>query len=272
MKTRELNQNMEIDSVEEAEEILKAAGTEDIFEKAHVHGEVHPNGRWYWDSNVSGGKGDWRVIKKRGEKKDNNDEKGGVVNEIADLAEKFNKTKDVDYFNEANDKISQYCKSNGLIDATKKGYYSMSYSKDRAKEWKERGIDKSKIDKSLKFFKEVADKSNGLFDFYYKGLKDVYDYYNNNSNEETGAKKERKIMENVFKLEDEYYENDEASTEEISKKMQKIIDSNDLSKRDFIRLYVKHGKDFAGGGGITNSDLKDSILNTIDALQLKFKK
>ena len=158
MKTRELNQNMEIDSVEEAEEILKAAGTEDLFEKAHVHGEVHPNGKWYWDSNAAGGKGDWRVIKKQGEKK------------------------------------------------------------------------------------------------------------------ETGAKKERKIMENVFKLEDEYYENDEASTEEISKKMQKIIDSNDLSKRDFIRLYVKHGKDFAGGGGITNSDLKDSVLNTIDALDLKFKK
>lgn len=79
-------------------------------------------------------------------------------------------------------------------------------------------------------------------------------------------------MENVFKLEDEYYENDEASTEEISKKMQKIIDSNDLSKRDFIRLYVKHGKDFAGSGGITNSDLKESVLNTIDALDLKFKK
>ena len=65
MKTRELNQNMEIDSVEEAEEILKAAGTEDLFEKAHVHGEVHPNGKWYWDSNAAGGKGDWRVIKNR---------------------------------------------------------------------------------------------------------------------------------------------------------------------------------------------------------------
>lgn len=63
MKTRQ-NQKNENFSVEEAEEILKAAGTEDIFEKAHVHGEVHPNGKWYWDSQAAGGKGDWRVIKR----------------------------------------------------------------------------------------------------------------------------------------------------------------------------------------------------------------
>lgn len=70
MKTRELNQNMEIDSVEEAEEILKAAGTEDLFEKAHFDGEMHPNGKLVWRSSANNGKGDWRVAKK---KKDNNE-------------------------------------------------------------------------------------------------------------------------------------------------------------------------------------------------------
>jgi len=38
------------------------------FEKAHVHGEVHPNGKWYWNSQVNNGKGDWRVIKKQTKK------------------------------------------------------------------------------------------------------------------------------------------------------------------------------------------------------------
>jgi len=63
MKT--LIQDIKINSVEEAEEILKAAGTEDLFEKAHFDGEIHPNGKWVWRSSANKGKGDWRVIKKK---------------------------------------------------------------------------------------------------------------------------------------------------------------------------------------------------------------
>lgn len=85
MKTRELNQNMEIDSVEEAEEILKAAGTEDLFEKAHYHGEIHKNGKWYWNSQAAGGKGDWRVIKKQGEDKTETKPKEVSVNNITKI-------------------------------------------------------------------------------------------------------------------------------------------------------------------------------------------
>lgn len=59
MKT--LIQDIKINSVEEAEEILKAAGTEDLFEKARTDGEMHPNGRWVWRSSANNGKGDWRV-------------------------------------------------------------------------------------------------------------------------------------------------------------------------------------------------------------------
>lgn len=70
MKT--LIQSIEISSVKEAEEILKAAGTEDLFEKAHFDGEMHPNGKLVWRSSANNGKGDWRVAKK---KKDNNEEK-----------------------------------------------------------------------------------------------------------------------------------------------------------------------------------------------------
>ena len=53
-----------ISSVHEAEEILKAAGTEgDLFEKAHKVGDVHPNGKWVW-TEYKPGKFDWRGIKK----------------------------------------------------------------------------------------------------------------------------------------------------------------------------------------------------------------
>ena len=52
-----------IGSVREAEEILKAAGTEgDLFEKAHKVGDIHPNGKWVW-TEYKPGKFDWRTIK-----------------------------------------------------------------------------------------------------------------------------------------------------------------------------------------------------------------
>lgn len=31
--------------------------------KDHNQGDVHPNGKWYWESSANGGKGDWRTIK-----------------------------------------------------------------------------------------------------------------------------------------------------------------------------------------------------------------
>lgn len=45
-----------------ADNIAKAFGED--FEKAHKDGDIHPNGKWYWNSSASGGKGDWRVIRK----------------------------------------------------------------------------------------------------------------------------------------------------------------------------------------------------------------
>ena len=51
-----------IDSLQEAEDILKAAGEEELFEKAkHQDGDMHPNGKWVWVSSANGGKGDWRT-------------------------------------------------------------------------------------------------------------------------------------------------------------------------------------------------------------------
>ncbi len=256
MKTRELNQNMEIDSVEEAEEILKAAGTEDIFEKAHVHGEVHPNGRWYWDSQASGGKGDWRIIKKqRGENKEETTSGGKGEKDTKKIAEDLADFYENDIVNSKLVKIFEENDRSDIENILSDYYYKNSdMTLFSAKNFAKKVV-----------IPELENRIKG-----YKNENKTSSTKNNKS--ETGANKERKALENFFKLEDEYYENDEASTEEISKKMQKIIDSNDFSKRDFIRLYVKHGKDFAGGGGITNSDLKDSILNTIDILQLKFKK
>lgn len=43
-----------IDEVDEVDE--------NEFEKAHKQGDLHPNGKWYWESSAAGGKGDWRTI------------------------------------------------------------------------------------------------------------------------------------------------------------------------------------------------------------------
>lgn len=60
---RTLIQDIEINSVKEAEEILKSAGTEDLFEKAHQDGDLHPTRPWIWVSSANKGKGDWRMNK-----------------------------------------------------------------------------------------------------------------------------------------------------------------------------------------------------------------
>lgn len=58
----DLISQINISSLQEAEDILKAAGSEDLFEKAkHQDGDMHPNGKWVWVSSANGGKGDWRT-------------------------------------------------------------------------------------------------------------------------------------------------------------------------------------------------------------------
>lgn len=58
----DLISQINIDSIQEAEDILKSAGTEELFEKAkHQDGDMHPNGKWVWVSSANGGKGDWRT-------------------------------------------------------------------------------------------------------------------------------------------------------------------------------------------------------------------
>lgn len=67
----ELIHQLSIGSVDEAIDILKSAGTvdEDLFEKAHQDGDMHPNGKWVWVSSANGGKGDWRTAGGRTHKK-----------------------------------------------------------------------------------------------------------------------------------------------------------------------------------------------------------
>jgi len=48
-------------SWDNAIDLLKSAGSEELFEKAHKDGDMHPNGKWVWVSSAAGGKGDWRV-------------------------------------------------------------------------------------------------------------------------------------------------------------------------------------------------------------------
>lgn len=50
-----------------ANNIVKGfSNSDDLLEKAHNHGDVHSNGKWYWESSANGGKGDWRTIKGAG--------------------------------------------------------------------------------------------------------------------------------------------------------------------------------------------------------------
>ena len=60
--------------------IIKSfSNSDEEIEKAHVEGEIHPNGKWYWKSSARGGKGDWRVIKKKGKKNEGRKQKDNIV-------------------------------------------------------------------------------------------------------------------------------------------------------------------------------------------------
>ena len=40
-----------------ANQIVKGfSNSDDLLEKAHNHGDIHPNGKWYWESSANGGK------------------------------------------------------------------------------------------------------------------------------------------------------------------------------------------------------------------------
>lgn len=66
----DLINKIRIDNFQEAENILKAAGSEELLEKAHQDGDIHPkHPDWVWVSSASGGKGDWRKLNGRIHKK-----------------------------------------------------------------------------------------------------------------------------------------------------------------------------------------------------------
>ena len=72
---------------------------EDNIQKAHYHGEIHPNGKWYWDSNAAKGKGDWRVIKKKTEAKtDDETISKKNITQLQDLIKKYESENSEDLF------------------------------------------------------------------------------------------------------------------------------------------------------------------------------
>ena len=53
---------------EVSKNIVKGFSNSDgTLEKAHNQGDIHPNGKWYWESSANKGKGDWRTIKRAGD-------------------------------------------------------------------------------------------------------------------------------------------------------------------------------------------------------------
>lgn len=61
MKSNDLIKDINISSIKEAEEIIEKAGSEELFEKAHNDGDLHPTRPWIWVSSANKGKGDWRL-------------------------------------------------------------------------------------------------------------------------------------------------------------------------------------------------------------------
>lgn len=95
---------IKIKSLSDAQEILKSAGSEDIFEKAHKDGDLHPNGKWVWVSSANGGKGDWRTLNGRTHKKHQ------ATTGSSDSATQNNKSKDEKFiktFKDADDNVLQ---------------------------------------------------------------------------------------------------------------------------------------------------------------------
>ena len=91
-------------------------------------------------------------------------------------------------------------------------------------------------------------------------------------NEPVKEKNSKEIADEVFSVVDDWVE-DKISNVEASSKMQKVIDDNKLSKKDFSTLYEVHGSDWAteqGGGDVTEDDMKEEAKNTIKNLKLKF--
>lgn len=83
---------IKVKSLSDAQEILKSAGSEDIFEKAHKDGDLHPNGKWVWVSSAAGGKGDWRTLNGRTHKK-HQAESGGSSTGVSSASSSSRKSK-----------------------------------------------------------------------------------------------------------------------------------------------------------------------------------
>jgi hypothetical protein len=82
---KSLIEHLQINNSREALEILKGAGEEDLFEKAHQVGDVHPNGKWVW-CQLPNGKFDWRTMNGRIHKRG-----GGASNTNQPASQQTNK-------------------------------------------------------------------------------------------------------------------------------------------------------------------------------------
>lgn len=148
--------DIKINSLSDAQEILKAARTEDIFEKAHKDGDLHPNGKWVWVSSAAGGKGDWRTLNGRTHKKhqaanaaggSSNSSQSSSTTTTSSAKQTNIKSKDekfIETFKEASDDVLQKIIS-GKIQAT-----------DREKKLAKKIFDDRKKNESSKSKKSVV--------------------------------------------------------------------------------------------------------------------
>lgn len=125
---------IKIKSFSEAQEILKAAGSEDIFEKAHKDGDLHPNGKWVWVSSAAGGKGDWRTLNGRTHKKHQaansaGGRSGSAVSTTTGGKSSSVKTTFQKYFSINNSKFTDPKKMS--VSKTPQGNWSLSYEGKR---------------------------------------------------------------------------------------------------------------------------------------------
>lgn len=152
---------IKIKSLSDAQEILKSAGSEDIFEKAHKDGDLHPNGKWVWVSSANGGKGDWRTLNGRTHKKHQ------ATTGSSDSATQNNKSKDEKFiktFKDADDDVLQKIISGKIQSTDREKQLAKKIFDDRKKSSKSQNKEAEDVKNELDNKKSTTSALDKLLD------------------------------------------------------------------------------------------------------------
>ncbi len=145
------------------ENIYKSFGENIDIQKAHYHGEIHKNGKWYWNSQAAGGKGDWRVIKKKPEKQTTDKEKTGRYKNAEEFIEalKPEDMSNIIYMN-LNEKLKIF-RSETNLENLEAGLKALKRGRDEYLKKVREGVEK-RDNELMRRNRELVDKAQFYFD------------------------------------------------------------------------------------------------------------